>query len=216
MATKKSLADQVLLRISRGYPDSSSAVQLPDVIMAVGQQINELLKTQYFTQALQLGETIPDGLNLVTYANVPVKTMAPHGGMDARAYCELPAMPLSLPMGIGIYEVSSAGATYIPLMAGQSFLIKGQDYVSDLLCNVGFEQKGTRIEFTKDITVDNVNAVNIVMLMSDISKMSEYETLPVDIGMEAAIVEALVKKFAPSQTNDDQVDNVDTEKIRKQ
>lgn len=212
MATKRSIADQVLLRISRGYQDSSSAVQLPDVIMAVGQKINELLKTQYLSMTLALGETIPDGLNLATYPDVPVKSLAPYGGMDARAYAELPVMPISLPMGVGVYEVSSQMTTYIPMKAGEAFLLKGQDFISDLLCNVGFELKGSRIIFTKDITVDNVDKVDIVMVISDLSKLSEYDPLPVDAGIEATIVDQLVKAFAPSQTNEDEVDNVDTEK----
>jgi len=215
MATKRSIADQVLLRISKGYPDASGAVQLPDVIMAVGQMANSLLKTQHFSQTLQMGETIPDNLSLMTYPDLQVKAMAPYGGMGARSYVDLPAAPVSLPTGIGIFNVASEKFTFIPMLPGQTYLLQGQDYICDLLGNVGYEPAGLRLVFTKDLTLENVTSVTVTLVGIDIDTLSEYDLMPLDKGMEHTIVEELVKSFAPSQTNNDQVDSVDTEKLNK-
>lgn len=210
MATKRSIADQVLLRISKGYPDSSSGVQLPDVIMALGQKINELLKLQYFQQTLQGGDTIPDGLNIVTYPPIPVYSMAAYSGMGARSYCELPTYPIGLPMGLGVFEVTSKLLTFIPLQSGQAYLLQGQDYICDLLGNVGYETSGNRLIFTKDVTVDGVTDVTVKLLIMDLKLLTEFDILPIDAGIEATLIEQLVQMFAPSQTVNEQVDSLNS------
>ena len=98
--TKYKIAEQVLLRISKGYPDNASGVQLEDIIEAVGQKANEAYRAEYFNQTLPSGETIPDGLVLNLYENVPVVSY----GDRSRAV--LPVMPISLPRNMGVYEIT--------------------------------------------------------------------------------------------------------------
>ena len=210
MATKKSIADQVLLRISKGYHDSSSAVQIPDVILAVGQVLNSMLKQQFFAQTLQSGDTIPDGTCLTSYYNIPVISQ------NGKSSASLPILPIYLPKGLGVYEVlasqgqniNDGNVSFIPCLPGQINMLKGQDIICDLLGNIGYEQIGQTLIFNKDITIDGINKVDVKLAVADINQLTEYSPLPVDAGLEAEIVEKLVQMFAPSQTNDDEVDSL--------
>lgn len=209
MSTRKSIADQILLRISKGYTDSSSAVQLPDVIIAVGQKLNAMLSQQYMGQTLPSGDTIPSGIMLTPYTGLSVSSFG------NRSKCILPAMPVSLPMDMGVYEVSANGNSFIPLMPGQAFLLKGQDCIGNLLGNIGYERSGKDLIFTSDITIQNITSVDVKLVLVDINILSDFDILPIDAAMEDMLINQLVQQFAPSQTNNDSVDNLNTEKTNE-
>ena len=100
MATKYYLSEQVMLRLAAGYPDVAEKVDILDVIAALGQKISQMFNMTYFTAVLANGETVPDGLMLATYSNIPVVSFG------ARSKATLPVMPISLPRNQGVFQIS--------------------------------------------------------------------------------------------------------------
>lgn len=100
MVTKNKIAEEVLYRINGGITKTTSTVQKEDVIEALAQMINTQFKTQHFAVTLAAGETIPDGLVLATYENIPVLTYK-----NKQSIAELPIMPVSLPRNMGVFEI---------------------------------------------------------------------------------------------------------------
>lgn len=114
MATSRyKIAEQVWFKIAEGYPSVKEQIQLSDIIVAVGQKINQMFQVQQFTANLPNGETIPDGLCVATYTNIPV-TSTSRG-----AIAKLPVTPIMLPKNMGILEIiPSVIETAAPLPTG--------------------------------------------------------------------------------------------------
>ena len=205
MTTKYKIAEQVLFKLYGGAIDISNPVQPQDVIEAVNQEVNVLLKTQHFSVTLPAGDTIPENLMIATYDNVAVTSF---GGKKAKAL--LPAMPVALPRNMGVFEVSDDeyfSNLFIPLLAGQANLVSSQPMISTLLGQTGYEVYGNAIIFTNDITVGGTEKVYIRLVILDISKYSDYDMLPIPSDYEGLIVDNLFKKFAPVQIAEKIVDS---------
>jgi hypothetical protein len=194
MASSKGIiADQVLYRLAGGYPDAAFPIKKYDVFKAIEQKVNEKFKVSHFQAQLPSGETIPDGLSYATYEGITVETY----GCRSRAI--LPVMPISLPRNLGVYQIwDDAGNVYIPMQLGQFEMLQSQPLISDLLGQTGFWPVGKSVVFTKDITLYDVTSVNMHLIVLDTSQYGEYDILPMPADYESAIVDELVKAFAPS------------------
>lgn len=198
MTTKRKISQQVLYRVNGGTTNVNSAVQEEDVIEALGQIVNTLFKTQHFNVTLQLGDTVPDGAMIATYGPIAVTTLGGH-----KSQCLLPVMPVSLPRGMGVFEVSpyeDFRTLYIPILAGQSELLQSQALISDLLGQVGFEVYKDKIITTKDVTINNITELYMRLVVMDISQYDYWDTLPIPSDMETDIVDELIKRFSPVQS----------------
>lgn len=98
MPTKKTLAEQVMRRLSAGNPSVASKVHSLEVEEAIKQVLNTMLRTQYF-ETLQMDSNVPEGCVLAFYENVPVSS---YKGVSK---CTLPAIPVTLPRNIGVFSV---------------------------------------------------------------------------------------------------------------
>jgi hypothetical protein len=202
--TRYSIAEQVSLKLYGGAPKVSSPVQMSDIMLAVGQACNILLKTQHFA-SMTLGENAPENLMIATYPKVPLTTW---GGKRAR--CTLPAMPVSLIRNLGVWQVSTSEffeCLLIPIMSGQFDLLRGQDVISDLLGQTGYEVDGMQLTTTKDLTIDNIDGLYIRLLITDISTLSDYAPLPIPADMEGLVIDTVYKSFAPIPSPVRLVDN---------
>jgi len=203
MATVNSLARQILLRISGGATESAASVKMPDVKLAVIQKLNYLLKSEYLNVVLEDGETIPNGLMVFTYEDVPVEVY----GKKSRSV--LPFMPLSLPRNIGVLEVATDinfTNLLIPVQISQNVMISSQDVLNDLI-DVTYTPNGKYLDYNKDLTIQGIKSVFVKLVGSDISKMDEYDVLPIGADIEMIVVEDLVKVFLPFQQSDKVVDS---------
>lgn len=194
MSTKYFIADQVRLKLEGGYGKTSSKVQHDDIIAALGQKINQKIKAEYFNVVLPSGETIPDNLYLAEYDNLSVTSVG------TRSKCTLPIMPVSLPRNMGVASVftnSDATVEFIPVQHGMMNMLYAQeDILSDLLGQVGYEVMGNQLIFSRDITIDNINAVNVRLVIVDINQYDIHTPLPIPASIEAEIVEELFVDFS--------------------
>lgn len=199
MATKFSIAEQILLRLEAGYADVANSVQIPDIILAVGQKINLMFKMQQFNETFAAGETIPNGLVLATYSS-PVVTF---GG--CKSICQLPVMPVSLTRNMGIYEVSKSEffeCPFIPMMPGQAALLKDQPLICDLLGQTGYEVYGRSIITNKDITIDGTDTLWLRLVVSNVDELSDYDLLPIPADYASQIIDEVYKNFVPVEAEE--------------
>lgn len=204
MATKQFISEQVLYRLAGGYSDKSFPVQPEDIWAALGQKVNSKFKMEQFNVTLPSGETCPDNAMLAFYDSIAVTS---NGNGTAR--CTLPILPISLPRGMGVYEITDNNGqiTFIPLLTGQAFLLKSQPLINDLLGQVGYSQKGLRIDFTKDIYLLGARTVNLSLVVMDISTYDITDPLPIPADLIDSIIDELVAKFSPVTADSGIVNN---------
>lgn len=211
------LAEQVLGLIEGGNPGAASSVSINECKIACQQVINQLLKTEYLSINGKMGEAIPNGTVLGLYENLPIVSY------NGKSKCTLPIKPIKMPRNMGIWAIYpkyTANGNYeldkefIPLQMGQGGLIKSQPLLNDLLGQVGYENFGLDVIFTKDIPAMFPDAVVAMRLaIMDISLYSDYDVLPILPEMEWTVIQEVYKLYSTQPTPDKIVD--DTVKEQK-
>ena len=186
MTTKKKIAEQIQRLIS-GNPVISASIHINDVILAVEQVCNQVLKADYFAVNTPEGDTIPNNCMVFTYDNVPVTTYK-----TTFSKATLPSMPINLPRNMGVLHVSKIDAIdepFIPIPTSMYGIVKPQDLLGELSGLIGYEVVGKDIIFTENLPGQSVNSVYIRLVGMDIGSLSIYETLPLSSDMEAQVVQ---------------------------
>jgi hypothetical protein len=190
MSTKRILAELVLRNLAGGDPSAGSRWDLREIEVMIGQSIASKLKLSHFQETMVAGETIPEGLKLAVYENIPAVSY------NGKSKLTLPAIPVSLPRNIGIYHVGPMDdphCGYIPLMTGQFGQVSKLVGMSDMLGQVSYEPREKDLLLSKDVTGD---LHMIILLIMDISKYDEYAPLPVSQDMESAVVMEVTEMLA--------------------
>jgi len=115
-----------------------------------------------------------------------------------------------------VYHVGPANdptCQYIPIPLGQSNFVTAQRGMSTLLDQVGYVVKGKKLQFTEDLSglTPAVSAVDLQLVVMDMSKYNDYETLPINADMEQQVIEMVYNQFAKNprklNINDPSKDN---------
>lgn len=194
------LAEQIFGLIEGGNPGLASSISENELKIACGNVINQLLKVEHFSINEKMGEKIPNGSVLGLYENISCSTW------NGKTRALLPIKPLKLPrnMGIfGVYPKYTIGGDYefdkefIPLQMGQAGLLKSQPLLNDLMGQVGYENFGMELIFTKNIKELFPNVVLAMRLaIMDISQYSDFDPLPVLPEQEWQIIQEVVKVYS--------------------
>lgn len=215
IVTKKLLAEQCMNLIEGGDLSAGSSISYNELMISIGQVINQLLKTDYLSTNLKMGEIIPNGTVLALYEGIECQSS------NGKTQCTLPIKPNKLPRNMGVWAVyikkdNQSNYDYdnecIPLQMGQAGLIKSQSMISDLFGQVGYECFGDKLFFTKDIKA-LFPEVQIAMRLAvmDISQYSEYDILPLLPEQEWVIVQEVVKMYSVQPTAGKIVDSTVSE-----
>lgn len=199
------ISEEILRIITGGNPTVASKVHINEVKLAVAQVANTLLKTDYLQVNLPSGEVIPNGAMTALYDNVPVVKW------KNKSRAVLPATPLKLPRGIGVYSVfppDDPDSEYIPLENGQGAMLVNQPLINDLLGKVGYNAPGDgTVIFTKDLTLPNTDTfVSMRLVILDISLYDDWAILPLIPEMEWMIKQEVVRMFMGESIADKLVD----------
>lgn len=211
------LAESCLSLIEGGDPAAGSSLSFNEIKIACGNVINQLLKTEYFSVNVPTRETIPNGMCLGLYEDIDVFSY------NGKSKATLPIKPMKLPrnMGIwGIYPKYSYQGVYefdkefIPLQMGQGALINSQPLVNNLLGQVGYENFGLDIIFTKDIkTIYPDITLAMRLAIMDISLYGDYDPLPILPEQEWQVIQEVYKLYSTQAIPDKIVDpTVDEQK----
>lgn len=209
------LAEQVISLIEGGDHKAASSISLPEIKIACGQVINALLKVDYFTTNLKMGEVIANGSVLGLYENIEVVSS------NGKSQATLPIKPIKLPRNIGVFGVYPKytlsdnyeyDKEFIPIQIGQYGMIKSQPMINDLLGQVGYENFGDKLIFTKDIKSmfpDVVLAMRLAIM--DISQYGDYDILPLPPEYEWEVISQVYKMFSSQPLADKLVDSTSSE-----
>jgi hypothetical protein len=192
MTTKYKIAEEVQ-RLLKGNPVIAGRVHINDIKLLIEQVANQLLKTEYFSMTMPDGETIPNNCMIYTYDGIPVTTYK-----TTKSKCTLPSIPISLPKNMGVLHVSTTtdiDSPFIPIPSSMYGIVKPLDLIGELSGLIGYEVMGSDIIFTKNLPGININSVLIRLVGVDISKVSDYEILPLSSDMEAQIVQQVYSIF---------------------
>lgn len=210
ITTIQRLAEQCASLIEGGDLAAGSSIEYSELKVAIGQIINVLLKTEYFTVNLKMGEVIPNGSILGLYEGIEVQSS------NGKSQATLPIKPLKLPRNMGVWAVYPKYETdsnyeydkeFIPLQMGQGGLIKSQPMINDLLGQVGYECFGDKLYFTKDIKSlfpDVVLAMRLAIM--DISQYGDFDPLPITPELENEAIMQVVKMYSQQPVIDKVVD----------
>lgn len=202
--TKYRLAEQVVRLLNGGEIPVSSKVKINEAKLAVEQCINTKLKMEYLQVNIPSAEMIPNGASVATYEGIAVEQFGD------RSKTTLPAMPLKLPRGMGVYQIfdpANMDCPFIPLEMGQKGLISTQPLINDLLDQVGYEWYGTDIIFTRDLTQPTPIELTVRLVVMDITQYSDWDILPLPADMEWDVIQEVYKLFATEPVSDKLVDS---------
>jgi hypothetical protein len=209
--TKYKIAEQAVRILNGGEIPVASKVKINEAKLAVEQVLNKMLKMEYLNVNVPSGELIPNGASIATYEGITVEQYG-----TSRSKSVLPAMPLKLPRGIGVYQIfdpENMDCPFIPLEMGQFGLLKSQPLINNLLGQVGYEWYGTDIIYTSDLTQPDPITVTIRLVVLDMSQYSDYDILPLPADMEWDAVQEVVKLFAAEPIGDKLVDPNNNDQI---
>lgn len=202
--TKYRLAEAIVRLLNGGEIPVASKVKINEAKIAVEQVLNKMLKMEYLNVNIPSAELIPNGASVATYEGIEVVQYG------TRSKSVLPAMPLKLPRGIGVYQIfdpANMDCHFIPLEMGQFGLLKSQSLINDLLGQTGYEWYGTDIIYTKDLTQPDPITVTIRLVVLDISQYSDFDILPVPPDMEFDIIQEVYKLYSTEPISDKLVDS---------
>jgi len=198
MTTKQILSEQIQRLYARflDKDNPSDVIDIREIKLLVNQSINKVLKLQ-IAESFKAGMIDVPKCNLMQYSNAAVV----QDSANSRAYVTLPAIPLTLPMDMGIWSVtpnSGAMTPYIPIPAQDMLVFQGTN-LGYLEGKVGYYVQGKRIYFTKDITLvanGSVSGVTVNLLVSDFSQLTDNEMLPISPEVESTIIDDVLQTIS--------------------
>jgi len=202
--TKSILAEQILRIISGGFPSERDRVKTPEILLAISDVANAYLKSEVFSVNWNIdGTNAVDGAAIVTYEAIPVIRGVDYDKIRTATF-ELPAYPMLLPEGIGVYEVYPTGRPHLSLNyipSGQLKFWLTNRYMSSLHRKL-YTVIGNKVAIYDDYVGIGYNQVDVQLVVSDISSAGENEPLPISADLREKIVASVLQRFiGVSDTN---------------
>lgn len=202
------LSEEILKMLSGGDIQNATNISFNELKISIGQVCNQILKVEHFSVNEKMGERIPNGSVLGFYSGIAVSKYG-----NGKSKCSLPIKPLKLPRNMGVFSVWLTGypeKEFIPLQMGQANLIISQPLINDLLGQVGYENFGIDLVFTKDLTISagaNQVTVDMRLAIMDISQYGDFDPLPILPEMEWQVKQEVLKLYSSVGIADMLVDN---------
>lgn len=196
--TTRNILNEQIQRIYARFIDKenlSDVIDTREINLLVNQSINKVLK-------LQVADSFKAGLVDVPKCNLLEYTCAVTADAgNNRSYITLPAIPLTLPMDMGIWSIAAAtGAMtpYIPIPAQDVLVFQGAN-LSYLEGKIGYYLQGKKVYFTKNITLTangTVTSVVVNLLVMDFSQIGDNDVLPISPEVESAIIDDVLQTIS--------------------
>jgi hypothetical protein len=197
MTTKNILAEQIQRLYARflDKDNPSDVIDLREVKLILNQSINKVLK-------LQVADSFKAGLVDIPKCNLLEYTCAVTADAgNNRSYITLPAIPLTLPMDMGIWSIAAttgAMTPYIPIPAQDVLVFQGAN-LSYLEGKIGYYLQGKKVYFTKNITLaanGTVTSVVVNLLVMDFSQIGDNDVLPISPEVESAVIDDVLQTIS--------------------
>ena len=174
------LAERIYRIFSGGNPGDDSGIQLEDVKHLVVDQINKMLKTEAMSANVKLGDNTFPALVIASYDGRACEVVD-----NATARVELPAVPVSLPKGMGVWMVADSlnpNVHFIPIKPGDFSLLSETGLVQNnqIFGQNIYDVSGgyINIHHPDNMNIDNVD---IKLVVVDVSTLGDYDMLPIPL-----------------------------------
>jgi hypothetical protein len=206
MTTKRQLVESVYRIVKGGDIRNSSEMHRKDVEYALNRAIAQLLKVDMINVNMPFGGNLPSHNIIATYENIDVTDID-----DKSSYALLPATPIAMPMGIGIYTITPCNCheAMIPLEPGMMAMIKGIKHQCLIGDQAAYEAAGNRVKFNK--TKEELGGcVTVQMLVSDVSELDEDAPMPLpeDLAYQAVQLALQQLNWRPHDDSNDSNDKI--------
>lgn len=190
MSTKKQLAEQVLRKISGGNVVTDGQIDIREIMLDLDQLRDDYVK-QHFYQNIKEENYSVDEQFLSLYENVSITSS---GGSYKLT---LPANPIDLPRGLGIYMIYPHGDESDPFIimdAGAQFIYGGKQELNVTGKNYIWFRSGV------GVVKGTPSSVSVDILMVASSKdIPELDTYPLTPDAESVILDALFNKYVQTK-----------------
>lgn len=197
MTTKNILAEQIQRLYARfiDKDNVSDVIDIREIKLLLVQSINKILKLQV-AESFKAGQVDVPKCNLLEYTCAVTSESG-----NNRSYITLPAIPLTLPMDMGIWSIAATNAAltpYIPIPAQDIIVFQGTN-VSALEQQIGYYVQGKKVYFTKDITLSangSITSVIVNLLVSDFNQIGDNDLLPISPEVESLVIEDVLNAIS--------------------
>lgn len=194
MTTKSQLIERVRRILSGGYPSNRDRVKDAEIEKQLESAINRLLKVEMFNMTYNTdGLSIPDGVMLGTYENIPIVQ-----GLNDTCYAMLPVTPMYLPEKMGVFSVyptSYPEAEFIPIPSGQYYILQQIKEVNSLLGRVPYVWDGRKITIYRNLIGDGIFSIDLKLAVADLSTLGPNDPLPLSPELEEQAIQACAQIF---------------------
>jgi hypothetical protein len=191
MTTKSQMIERCRRLLSGGFPSNRDRVRDAEIEKHLESAMNRLLKTEVLNTTFNIdGATIPDGVVLGTYENVSVT-----GGLNDTCTVKLPVTPMYLPEKMGVFSVypsSYPEAEFIPIPAGQYYILQQVKEVNSLLGRVPYVWEGQKLTIYRNIIGDGIFTVDLKIAIADLSQYGPNDPLPLSPELEEQAIQSVV------------------------
>jgi hypothetical protein len=194
MTTKSQLIERVRRILSGGYPSNRDRVKDAEIEKYLESAINRLLKMEMFNMTYTVdGMSIPDGVMLATYENIPIT-----GGLNDTCIATLPVTPMYLPERMGVFSVyptSYPEAEFIPIPSGQYYILQQVKEINSLLGRVPYIWDGRKLTIYRNLIGDGIFSIDIKLAVADLANVGPNDPLPLSPELEEQAIQACVQIF---------------------
>jgi hypothetical protein len=194
MTTKSQLIERVRRILSGGYPSNRDRVKDAEIEKQLESAINRLLKVEMFNMTYNTdGMTIPDGVMIGTYENIPVTQ-----GLNDTCIATLPVTPMYLPEKMGVFSVyptSYPEAEFIPIPSGQYYILQQIKEINSLLGRVPYVWDGRKLIIYRNIIGDGIFSIDLKLAVADLSTLGPNDPLPLSPELEEQAIQACAQIF---------------------
>lgn len=123
---------------------------------------------------------------------------------SAKSVATLPAQPINLPRGLGVWRVfdpKNPTVSWIPIQSGESFLLDGMISTSMELINTYECHDNYTIYFNKAAS-DMPATMNVQLVVVDIDQLGEFDPLPIPPEMEEEVIVDVLKIIGVQESED--------------
>jgi hypothetical protein len=194
MTTKSQLIERVRRILSGGYPSNRDRVKDAEIEKQLESAINRLLKVEMFNMTYNTdGMTIPDGVMIGTYENIPLTQ-----GLNDTCFATLPVTPMYLPEKMGVFSVyptSYPEAEFIPIPSGQYYILQQIKEINSLLGRVPYVWDGRKLIIYRNIIGDGIFSIDLKLAVADLSTLGPNDPLPLSPELEEQAIQACAQIF---------------------
>lgn len=151
---------------------------------------------------IAIGEEI--GTRSITFVSLDLYTLTTETESDLQATATLPAQPINLPRGMGVWRVYSQknpSVSWIPIQAGSTFMLNGMiDDSLDLLNT--YEYFDNKTLYFNNTVAEMPTDMKVQMVVVDPDQISETDLLPIPADMEEDVITDVLRIVGMNETED--------------